>query len=226
MRQPTYPIWATLDPEDRALITRFDEPLNEWDHIDIAMVRDRRPFLEDEFQPAGPRIQLGAGFKHIKGYANLEYPDWDADLPIPNVDLDGHGPDGWKEYRVASAKHGRGTYVTAGDESVAEFISYHTLDHLMPEQVIYVLSEVNRTLKPGGVFTNIVPHYGSQLANECIMHRSRFAIDTWRNIFSERQYKNVVDGSYTKWKLHVRTNFIYGITERNLVLVTQLQKEK
>lgn len=140
-------------------------------------------------------VQLGCGNKQIDYWANIDYPDFDADKPLPYT-----------------------------DESVGAYASYHTLDHLKPKQVIKVLKEIQRTLLPGGTFTNIVPHYSSQLANECIMHRSRWAIDTWRNIFSERQYDGSVDGRNFNWQFDIGLNFIYGITERNTVLVTQLIK--
>jgi hypothetical protein len=54
------------------------------------------------------------------------------------------------------------------------------------------------------------------------MHRTRWAIDTWRNIFSERQYDGSVDGRNFNWEFDIGLNFIYGIAERNTVLVTQL----
>jgi hypothetical protein len=57
------------------------------------------------------------------------------------------------------------------------------------------------------------------------MHKSQFGVDTWRNIFSERQYDHKADGDTGEWSLTVNVNFMYGITERNLVLVTQMIKE-
>ena len=89
------------------------------------------------------------------------------------------------------------------------------------------MMEIRRILKPGGVFTHIAPHGMSQLAGECLMHKSRFWIDTFRNIFSERQYNQSADGVPVdfKWEFEIGANFIYGITERNLVLVTQLVRK-
>lgn len=200
----------------------FPPPLGEWEHIDIAMVRPRKGFAFP-VKVQGPRVQLGAGYKIIEGWFNLEYPDWRGDCQIPACYYPIQA-DGVRRHISHSARQGPGTYAICEDNSVAEIASYHTLDHLTPEDVVFTLGEINRVLKPGGIFTNIVPHYSSQLANECLMHKSRFAIDTFRNIFSERQYKNTTDGKAIDWHLQVRTNFLYGITERNLVLVTQLQK--
>lgn len=208
----------------------FASPENIWHHIDVAMVRDRSQYTYQQGPKnwsvgtidAYEKIQLGAGFKHLNGWRNLEYPDWDADLPIPsagnsarknNLDFEdlkdvGNAQDGfYLSQRIQRPN------------SVSEIASYHTLDHLSPKQVIQTLREVERVLVPGGTFTNIVPHADSQLAKECIHHQSRFMIDTWRNIFSERQYAH--DGN---WKLDVRLNFVFGLAERNTVLVTQLVK--
>lgn len=196
-------------------IELFKDPVNIWHHIDVAMVRDRdqytylngpaRVLTED-----GPvRIQLGAGYKHLDGWRNLEYPDWDADLPIPA-----------KGFSAQQTVKGGESFQKQADNTVSEIASYHTLDHLSPRQVIKTLREVERVLEPGGTFTNILPHGDSQLAKECIHHQSRFMIDTWRNLFSERQYEH--DGD---WKLEVGLNFIFGLAERNTVLVTQLIKK-
>lgn len=196
----------------------FDPPISMWDHIDIAMMRDRYSWVRPYSLPQGRKIQLGAGRKLIDRWENFEYPTWDADCYIPAELCNG-------VYKLSDPIDELNRAYIAGDNSVSEIASYHTLDHLRPDQVVNVLKEVQRVLTPGGIFTNIVPHYTSQLANECIMHKSRFAVDTWRNIFSERQYKNSVEGQEHEWKLTVMSNFIFGYTERNLVLVTQFMKE-
>jgi hypothetical protein len=182
---------------------KYAAPFSAWDHIDIALLRERRDWA---LSPAkGHLVQLGAGKKFIEGYDNLDFPHWDAhfgqQLPYGK----------WK--------------LPYKDETVSDVTSYFTLDHLEPWAVIRTLREIQRVLMVGGTFCSVVPHYSSQLANECIMHKSRFGVDTWRNIFSERQYSHAADGDTNQpWSLDVRVNFIYGITERNLVLVTQMQK--
>lgn len=210
----------------------FPDPVDIFDHIDIAMVRDPAHYhyhLHGEYVGGAPihdlfegrdqltKIQLGAGFKHIEGWRNLEYPDWDADKPIP--------AEGFSAKELPVDQNGTGFGCASlpramqPDNSVHEIASYHTLDHLSPRQVVQTLREVERVLVPGGTFTNILPHADSQLAKECIHHQSRFMIDTWRNIFSERQYEH--DG---EWNLRVGLNFTFAIAERNTVLVTQLIK--
>jgi len=180
----------------------FESPFTEFDHIDIALLRDRNDWALSP--PRGHLVQLGAGRKHIEGYDNLDYPEWDAH---------------------ATGRPGR-WQLPYDDGTVSEVVSYFTFDHLRPWAVVRTLREIQRVLMVGGTFACVVPHYSSQLANECIMHDSRFAIDTWRNIFSERQYSHAADGDVAEpWKLKINVNFMYGITERNLVLVTQMIKE-
>lgn len=216
-------------------VQHFDAPFEIWDHIDVAMVRDPRQysykegfFTVDDKGDEYDRIQLGAGFKQITGWRNLEYPMWDCDYYIQAAGYDDTPP----EYRCTNLQYGpqwqhpdnnfvdKKKYIQR-DESVSEIASYHTLDHLTPQQVVNTLREVERVLIPGGTFTNIVPHADSQLAKECIWHSTRFMIDTWRNIFSERQYAH--DG---EWNLEVGLNFVFGLAERNTVLVTQLVKKQ
>lgn len=206
----------SVNPEPT--ITHFHAPRTIWDHIDAAMVRDRGQYHYRSSRPSAPeeKIQLGAGFKHLYGWRNLEYPEWDADKNIPILGRSATEMNAPREFGVGAETD----HAAQPSESVSEIASYHTLDHLSPEQVIQTLREVERVLIPGGTFTNIVPHADSQLAKECIHHQSRFMIDTWRNIFSERQYAH--DG---EWNLEVGLNFTFALAERNTVLVTQLIKK-
>jgi hypothetical protein len=176
--------------------TKFEEPVDVWDHIDMALMRNRADW---EWHPGGRRIHLGAGRKIIQGFDNVDFPEWDAEWP------EKVHPQKWR--------------IPADDGTVGQIVCQFTLDHLSPEAVVRVLREAQRVLMNGGTLDIVVPHYSSQLANECIAHKSRFAIDTWRNIFSERQYDH--DGE-EPWLLHIGANFMFGLTERNLILVTQL----
>lgn len=176
---------------------KFNEPIDVWDHIDLALLRDRADW---EWNPSGYRVQLGAGRKLIDEFANLDFPEWDA-----------HDKTGirWR--------------IPFDDGTVGQIVCQFTLDHLEPWAVVRTLREAQRVLIPSGTMDIVVPHYSSQLANECIMHKSQFGVDTWRNIFSERQYDHLADGGTAEpWRLRVGANFMFGLTERNLVLVTQL----
>lgn len=170
---------------------RFGHPVSLWDHFDIAMVRPRADWVPTLDAFDGMFVQLGPGKKNIDSWDNLDYPDWDADKDK----------------------------LPYQDDSVDGVATYHSMDHF--SRPTFVLAEVQRVLKVGGWFVNIVPHYSSELANSCIEHKSRFAVDTWRNIFSERQYDHGPGG----WQFRIGFNMLMGLTERNLVLVTQLIKD-
>jgi SAM-dependent methyltransferase len=166
----------------------FDPPDDIWDHLRIAMVREWPDFIPTGRPvPGGIYLHLGHGRKWVAGYTHLEWPEWDGERDP----------------------------LPYPDNSVSGIITYHTLDHIA--NPLNVLAEAARVLKPGGTFTNIVPHYLSELANSCLAHKSRYAIDTWRNAFSERQYSHNAPDEF-----QIGFNMIMGLTERNLVLVTQL----
>jgi hypothetical protein len=177
------------------------EPIDVWDFVDVALLRERRDWI---WHPNGPKVQLGAGRKHLLDYDNLDYPDWDA-----------HAPEESPRWLIPR-----------DDNSVTTIAIQFTLDHLYPWAVARTLQECQRVLQVGGVINIVVPHYSSQLAAECLFHHSRFGIDTWRNLFSERQYSHQADDNrHNKpWALAINVNFIYGVTERNLCLFTQLVK--
>jgi len=142
----------------------------------------------------GKYVQLGAGHKHIKGWDNLDYPKWDAET-MP---------------------------LPYNNDSIAGIASYHTLDHI--QRVIPLLAEIQRVLMVGGWFVNIVPHYDSELWHSDLTHKSQFATETWRSVFSTRHYDHAAVEGHTDWKMNIEFNMIMGFTERNTVLVTKLVK--
>jgi len=173
----------------------FGEPWSIWDHWDIAMVRDLPEWVAPRVDL--PCVQFGGGHKHIDGWENWDWPKWNAE-----------------NRNHVITEYGNGT--------VGGIACYHTLDHLSPDGVINALAEFQRILAPGAAATIVVPHHMSTLAAECIQHKTRYGIDTWRNIFSERQYTHFHS---TEWQLRVGFNMIMGIAERNLVQITQLIKD-
>lgn len=177
----------------------FDFPLGlDLDDVfDVAMIRERPSFqtirVVRDFRR---RIHLGPGNKHIEGWTELDYPEWDAEtmgLPYNN-------------------------------ESVDAFLALHVLDHLSATAVQDLMSEVQRCLVPGGTFTIVVPHHLGTLAWECIEHKTRYGLKTWRNIFANPAYTpiNISNRPEIVWRLDIGFNMIMGVEERNLVLVTQL----
>lgn len=176
-------------------ITHHQHPESLEDHVRIAM------FKHMEFAPTHPEtggryLQLGAGHKHIIG------PGWE-NLDYPSWDAHDGLP-----YE---------------DGSIDGIVSYHTLDHL--DCVIPLLASIQRVLAIDGWFVNIVPHYDSELWHSDLTHKSQFATETWRSIFSTRHYDHAAVEGHTDWRMSIEFNMIMGFTERNTVLVTKLIKE-
>jgi SAM-dependent methyltransferase len=174
-------------------VTVHLHPFGLRSHLEIAMGIEMNFDTTVRFS-GGKYVQLGAGHKHIKGWDNLDYPEWDAEtMPLPY-----------------------------NNDSVAGIASYHTLDHI--QGVIPLLADIQRVLMVGGWFVNIVPHYDSELWHSDLTHKSQFATETWRSIFSTRHYNHAAVEGHTDWKLNIEFNMIMGFTERNTVLVTKLVK--
>jgi SAM-dependent methyltransferase len=179
--------------------TYFGHPYSLEDHLRVAMARDVEFIPTGEHGDGGKNgqfVQLGPGRKLIIGWRNLDFPEWDGDT-MP---------------------------LPFEDESVDGIASYHTLDHLA--NPIRVLAEIQRVLKDGGWFVNIVPHYASELFASDLTHKSQFATETWRSIFSTRHYDHAAVAGHTEWKFRIEFNMIMGFTERNTVLVTKLVKDE
>jgi SAM-dependent methyltransferase len=180
----------------------FPHPVSLWDHFNIAMVREFAAWEDTPHEPGALYVHLSPGRKLIKATHNtswfhLDFPEWDANNdPLPFL-----------------------------DGEVSGIFTSHAMDHYA--RPVFVLSEIQRVLKVGGWFVNIAGHYTSELAHNCFEHRTRFAVDVWKNAFSEKYYEQIgqVDGDYGKgWRFRIGFNMIMGLTERNVVLVTQLIK--
>ena len=104
------------------------------------------------------------------------------------------------------------------DGSVDDIVAMHFFEHL--SNPVYVLQECQRVLKVGGTLNILVPYYNSQMQAQDLDHKSQFCEETWKILFRNPYYdKNKID-----WKFKINFNMIMGISERNLALVTQLEK--
>jgi SAM-dependent methyltransferase len=104
------------------------------------------------------------------------------------------------------------------DNSIATIHAYHFLEHL--NNPVKVLLECQRVLRIGGVMNVCVPYYNSNLASQDLDHKKFFTEETWRTLFNSTGY----DKNKINWELRERFNVICGIVERNLCLLTQLEK--
>jgi predicted SAM-dependent methyltransferase len=92
--------------------------------------------MENETQPEVLKIDLGCGPNKKAGYKGMDI------LPLPGVDY------------VVDIEKGFGFIA---DNSVDEFYTSHFLEHVNNLELI--LSEIYRTLKPGGICRVFVPHF-------------------------------------------------------------------
>jgi len=106
------------------------------------------------------------------------------------------------------------------DGSVDAVFCTHFLEHLTRPGLYNVLGEVGRVLRPNCAFSILVPHGQSLMYLQDLDHKTPFVIDTWKTLLSMPYYgkdKNVLP-------FQIGANFLFGVTERNLTLVTQLIK--
>lgn len=104
------------------------------------------------------------------------------------------------------------------DGSVSGIHCYHFLEHVA--EPARVLLEFQRVLEVGGLINIVVPYYNSQMQAQDLDHKARYCEMTWKTLFLNPYY----DKNRIEWRLHIVTNVIMGVVERNLALVTQLQK--
>ena len=151
-------------------------------------------------------LNLGAGRKQIGDSIRLDLPyrgahvEWDADRePLDYADC-----------------------------SVGRIYAIHFLEHI--KDPVTVLAECQRVLVEGGVLNVVVPYWRSQGAFHDLTHRFFFTEDTWKNTFDNDYHpKWPVEASVRragifKWRWRINTNLIMGLNDRNMMLVTQLEK--
>lgn len=143
-------------------------------------------------RPGDRILNLGAGQQELPWtHERLDYPHW----------------------------NGEEDFLPQARGSIDVVFAFHFLEHLSSKGVINVLREVERVLRPGGVFNIVVPHGAVKLAYEDLDHKTRFNEDTWRNLFRTDYY-----AKHGEWRLAPRFNVLFGLTFDNLCLFTQLER--
>ena len=157
-------------------------------------------FFEIAMDRKLPNIESHAGVSLNLGAGNKKIPgSISLDYPKWNADIDK------LPYR---------------DNSISEIHAYHFFEHC--KYPVFILQECQRVLQKGGVVNICVPYYTSQMAAHDLDHKHQFCEETWKNLFSCPYY----DKNKIEWKFKIGFNFICGIVERNLCLLTQLIKER
>lgn len=106
------------------------------------------------------------------------------------------------------------------DASVSTIHCYHFLEHLSGTDAIAFLREAERVMIPGKSVMNFcMPYYNSNLAAECLDHKSQWNENSFRNLFENSGYD--IAG---EWKLRAHFVMIAGVVERNLCVIGQLAR--
>lgn len=184
--------------------------------FNLAMKR-KLPELLD-FQN-GLVLNLGCGNSPIPGAINLDFPHWNAENYVIEIDArtKHHLQHPNRAYPLP-AETGN-LLVPCPDGVVAGIHAYHFLEHVTDPR--RMLREMQRVLMPGGVINICVPHYSGSMAHHDLDHKNTYALDTWANTFATPYYNKDREG----WKLHVHFNAMIAVAERNAAIITQLVKE-
>lgn len=106
-----------------------------------------------------------------------------------------------------------------GEDSVGGVFATHFLEHLA--NPIRIIKEVGRVLAPGCPFNILVPHGQSLMYLQDLDHKTPYVIDTWRVLLDNPYYNK--DNNDLPFEIGV--NFLFGLKEANLALITQLIKK-
>lgn len=116
------------------------------------------------------RLNLGSGFRPLEGYINIDSrPEVEPDMVL---DI---------------AAEGLSTY---GDSTVDEVRAYDFLEHVSPDKVVFVLSEIHRVLKPEGILDSLTPSTDGRGAFQDPTHRSFWNINSWL-YFTNRDWQGL-----------------------------------
>jgi len=103
-------------------------------------------------------------------------------------------------------------------DRVGGVIATHFMEHIA--NPLNVLQEVGRVLKPGCPFNILVPHGQSLSYLQDLDHKTPFVIDTWKNLLDNPYYAK----GKNELPFRLGANFLFGVKEENLAVVTQLIK--
>lgn len=92
------------------------------------------------------------------------------------------------------------------DSSIDEIYSHHVLEHI--DNLIHLIADVYRVLKPGGVFYGEVPHFSNPYFYSDPTHKNFFGIYTFSYFSKQSFYKRDVPHFYFKFDFVVEFIFI------------------
>lgn len=178
-------------------MTSWTATLGEDGPLEVALFGLAR-MLPAWVAPNGNRgicLDLGPGTKTIPGTVRLEWPEWDAD---------------------------RDLLTAQRTDSVGHIYAINILEHLAdPRPLIF---EFGRVLAPGCAATIFVPHADSNMYKQDLDHKTPFVLDTWKNLLEPHPFYEKGHAE-TPHRLRIGANFVFGVKDENVGIVTQLIKE-
>lgn len=165
-----------------------------------------------------PVIHLGPGRKKIPQTVEYDWPTYNFDDFKTDLMRDTLSDYLWELAVEQEEESEHRTFLPHRKESVGGVIATHVLEHLSDPRPL--LREVSRVLAPGCPFNILVPHGQSLMFLQDLDHRSAFVTETWKTLIKNGYYEKEHDG----FAFEIGANFLFGITEANVALVTQLIK--
>lgn len=147
-------------------------------------------------------------------------PRWvpmDHTLPILNLGagnkvVDGAVPLDWPEW------NGETDAIPYQSNSVGGIIATHFMEHIASPYNI--LREAGRVLRAGCPFNILVPHGQSLMFAQDLDHKTPYVVETWKTLLQNPYYGK----DKNAFPFEIGANFLFGLKEANLTLVTQLIK--
>jgi predicted SAM-dependent methyltransferase len=156
--------------------------------------------------PGGLSLNIGSGNAPIRGCLNLD-PSNDRVLRKATVEPG--------DYHWMAPM-----FTTFASETISSIHAYHFLEHLFANDVHNMLLEVQRVLKPGGVFYYCVPYAMAPIAFMDIDHKTFWTEETMRTMLESRGYHSAITD-----KMEIKFQVIAGVTSQNLAVMGALQKK-
>lgn len=123
------------------------------------------------------RINLGSGGQKVEGFLGMDIRN------LPGVDI------------VRDILRG----LPFADETVDEIYSENFLEHIPQAEVIWVMNEMWRVLKPGGISRHIIPLVGTDNDWQDPSHLSRWGIETFRYFDRENKKSGYYGSDIKSW---------------------------
>lgn len=138
------------------------------------------------------RIDIGCGPNKKPGFKGMDI------LPLPGVDF------------VVDLEKG---FSFLDDNSVDEYYTAHFLEHI--ESFELVMSEIQRTLKPGGICTVFVPHFSNPYFYSDYTHKRFFGMYSF-------DYFSPVDTGFRRKVPSYNSSIKFEVKERKLIFRSPL----